>query len=139
VRRVGYSNTPRYPLNTFITPPITRKRKAVEEAATTTTTPGDDDDNNHSTKSANAAKHPKTLPLERSVQGKRQSSPAARTEKAEDKESSPSLSRNGASVVTPTTTTRSMDSDDDFMTDVSSREEDFLDTQDSDDESLGEG
>lgn len=32
-----------------------------------------------------------------------------------------------------------MDSDDDFMTDVSSREEDFLDMQDSEDESLGEG
>ncbi|EEA23883.1 hypothetical protein TMatcc_006957 [Talaromyces marneffei ATCC 18224] len=31
-----------------------------------------------------------------------------------------------------------MDSDDDFMTDISSREEDFLDTQDSEDESLGE-
>lgn len=41
--------------------------------------------------------------------------------------------------MTPTTTTRSMDSDDDFMTDVSSREEDFLDMQDSEDESLGEG
>jgi ariadne-1 len=32
-----------------------------------------------------------------------------------------------------------MDSDDDFMTDVSSREDDFLGMQDSDDESLGEG
>jgi hypothetical protein len=32
-----------------------------------------------------------------------------------------------------------MDSDDDFMTDVSSREDDFLGTQGSDDESLGEG
>lgn len=49
------------------------------------------------------------------------------------------LSEKRSRLVTPTTTTRSMDSDDDFMTDVSSREEDFLDMQDSEDESLGEG
>jgi hypothetical protein len=42
-------------------------------------------------------------------------------------------------IATPASTTGSMDSDDEFMTDVSSHEEDFLGTQGSDDESLGEG
>jgi ariadne-1 len=41
-------------------------------------------------------------------------------------------------LVTPVTTTGSMDSDDDFLSDVSSAG-DFLDTQNSDDESLGDG
>lgn len=40
--------------------------------------------------------------------------------------------------MTPATTTGSMDSDDDFLSDVSSSG-DFLDNQNSDDESLGDG
>ncbi|KAJ5905218.1 E3 ubiquitin-protein ligase dbl4 [Penicillium subrubescens] len=48
-----------------------------------------------------------------------------------------SLNPKKSRIATPATTAGSMDSDDDFMSDVSSPD-DFLDTQGSDDESLGE-
>jgi hypothetical protein len=72
-------------------------------------------------------------------EGEQSSQASSVNSKDSDKEFPLSLRKEGSTLVTPTTTTRSMDSDDDFMTDVSSREEDFLDMQDSEDESLGEG
>ncbi|GAM36597.1 ariadne homolog [Talaromyces pinophilus] len=147
---------PDNPRNTFTTPPTTRKRKAVEEAATKTKTTATTKDKDNDRKSIPKATRSgsrsglgpgsgpnKTLRLERSVsvheEGEQSSQASSENSKDSDNKEFPlSLRKKGSTLVTPTTTTRSMDSDDDFMTDVSSREEDFLDMQDSEDESLGE-
>ncbi|KAJ5637912.1 hypothetical protein N7490_007791 [Penicillium lividum] len=119
----------------FITPPSTRKRKAAEAAIA--------DDNQPLPKSATKAAH---------VRNATAPDRSTRTTNTDNNRStlsvtsqSPESGNSGKSLVchkkreiaTPATTTGSMDSDDDFMSDVSSGD-DFLDTQGSDDESLGE-
>ncbi|KAJ5168016.1 uncharacterized protein N7482_003610 [Penicillium canariense] len=121
----------------FTTPPSTRKRKAAEAAIA--------DDDQPLPKAATKAAHTRNATA---------SDPRSRTKPAstlttsqdQDQDQEPergsstslaSLNLKQARIVTPATTTGSMDSDDDFLSDVSSPD-DFLDTQGSDDESLGE-
>jgi hypothetical protein len=102
-------------LSTAITPPVTRKRKALEAAI-------EDDENSFDTASS-ASKGCE-----------------ASTRQSSTTHFPASLRNRVLGIATPTTTAEAMDSDDDFefMTDASSAE-DFLGPQDSDDESLGEG
>lgn len=112
----------------FTTPPLTRKRKALEAAI-------DDDKSSAATETLNT--------------GRKSLKKAARSDETEDsRQISPSgasasypvsLRKRVSDIATPATTTGSMESDDDFMTDVSSHEEDGMGTQGSDDESIGEG
>jgi hypothetical protein len=125
----------------FTTPRLTRKRKAAEaaiadndqsspKAATRATNTG------NATVTAATAAAPSD-PKTRSKQVSSETVTSQDTERGSST-SSASLNRKKSRIATPATTTGSMDSDDDFMSDVSSAE-DFLDTQGSEDESLGEG
>jgi ariadne-1 len=116
-----------------ITPPSTRKRKAAEAAIT--------DDQPH-TESATKAAHgdPPLVGRSRKPKPKPASTGPATTcpQSTESGNSTSSTGLKKRELATPATTEASMDSDDDFMSDVSSQD-DFLDMQGSDDESLGEG
>lgn len=128
------------------TPRLTRKRKAAEAAIA--------DDDQFSPNAATKAAHSgnataTTVPATESdpsfhSQSKTGSKNACSvTVTSQDTErgsstSSASVTVKKSRIATPATTTGSMDSDDDFMSDVSSAE-DFIDTQGSEDESLGEG
>jgi ariadne-1 len=121
------------PPSAVTTPPQTRKRKALEAAI-------EDNEVSAATPAVESSRH---------TAGQRSSSKLRRTSKAEDKDKGlgstagagddfpVSLRKRVSDLATPATTAGSMDSDDDFMSDASSQ--DFLDTQGSDDESLGEG
>ena len=111
-----------------ITPPSTRKRKAAEAAIT---------DNRPLTESATKAAHTRAATLAGHSRKPASTGPAT-TLSTESSSSASSTSQKRRDLATPATTEASMDSDDDFMSDVSSQD-DFLDMQGSDDESLGEG
>lgn len=106
----------------FTTPPTTRKRTAAEAAIDNEPLPAAD-------------RPPVTAnPDQQSCKDY----PTATVSESTDKlGSASSASRKKGFLGTPASTSASMDSDDDFMSDVSSNH--FLDTQGSDDESLGEG
>lgn len=127
----------------FTTPRLTRKRKAAEaaiadndlsspKAATKAANTG-----NATATAAAAATTSASDPKSRSKQVSSVTVTSLDTERGSST-SSAGLDRKKSRIATPATTTGSMDSDDDFMSDVSSAE-DFLDTQGSEDESLGEG
>ncbi|CAG8906430.1 unnamed protein product [Penicillium egyptiacum] len=103
----------------FTTPPITRKRKAAEAIA-----------DEALPKAAHGYRKPTSASDRPSHKG--ESATATETTERESPVSSGPKKRPSA-----TPTTASMDSDDDFMSDVSSQD-DFLGTQGSEDESLGE-
>lgn len=121
------------PPTAVTTPPQTRKRKALEAAI----------EENEVSAAAPTAE------ASRNTAGQRSSSKLRRTSNAEDKDKGSistagsgdnfpvSLRQRVSDLATPATTAGSMDSDDDFMSDASSQG--FLDTQGSDDESLGDG
>ncbi|KAJ5532856.1 hypothetical protein N7494_009408 [Penicillium frequentans] len=120
----------------FITPPSTRKRKAAEAAIA--------DDNQPLPKSATKAAHARNATASdrpstraKSNTDKNRSTLPILTQSPESGNSGKSPVGLKRDIATPATTTGSMDSDDDFMSDVSSGD-DFADTQGSDDESLGE-
>lgn len=129
------------PQKVFTTPPITRKRKAAEAAISDhhehpPATKGSDPSLRNATglSSSNTRFSEGTT----STTPRRESDSTAATSGDLEVPVSVREKKKAADLATPATTTGSMDSDDDFMSDVSSQE-DFLDTQGSDDESLGEG
>ncbi|KAJ5679712.1 hypothetical protein N7462_007956 [Penicillium macrosclerotiorum] len=114
----------------FTTPPSTRKRKAAEAIA-------DDDQPPPKAKAAPQAAHARIATAsDDRLRNKPSTLPVASQD--ERGSSTSSASQKKREIATPATTAGSMDSDDDFLSDVSSPD-DFLDTQGSDDESLGEG
>lgn len=115
------------------TPPITRKRKALEAAL------DQGDGESHACPTALNATLVKGRPLSKTRKtGKSQDSSSSPISPSTDAKFPVLLQKRGLEIATPTTTTGTMDSDDDFMTDASSQEG-FLGTQGSDDESLGDG
>lgn len=131
-------------LQAFTTPPFTRKRKAVEAAII-------DGDEKITGDAAAASPIEDTTPsptktsLSTSSTARKDTDVVYKkrrgtTNAAESTDNFPvSLRKRVTDIATPATTTAdSMDSDDDFMSDASSQE-DFLGTQGSDDESIGEG
>ncbi|KAJ5363170.1 hypothetical protein N7541_004014 [Penicillium brevicompactum] len=104
----------------FTTPPTTRKRTAAEAAI----------DNEPLT-----AAHGHRTATSHQRSRKPDSAPTASSDTEKPGSASPASRKKGF-LGTPASTTASMDSDDDFMSDVSSDE--FLGTQGSDNESLGE-
>lgn len=113
-----------------ITPPSTRKRKAAEAAIT---------DDQPLPESATKAAHTHTQDATLVSRSRKpdETGPAT-TQSTETGSTASFTSQKKRVLATPATTDASMDSDDDFMSDVSSQD-DFLDMQGSDDESLGEG
>ena len=111
----------------FTTPPSTRKRKAAEAAIA---------DDQPPPKAATKATHAPSATTS-DPRSKPDSLTASSLSIVPGKHT-PSSKQGKRDLVTPATTTGSMDSDDDFLSDVSSAG-DFLDTQNSDDESLGDG
>lgn len=122
----------------FTTPPTTRKRKAAEAAISenesTSAKQGSD------LRSRNAHAHatgPSSSNSREDSPSPRRGSGSTATALADLEVVPVRQKKQTADLATPATTTESMDSDDEFMSDASSQ--DFLDTQASDDESLGEG
>lgn len=121
----------------FTTPRLTRKRKAAEAAIAD----NDQSSPEAATKAADTAHTenataPASDPKSRSKQASSAPGLAQDTERGSST-SSASLNVKKSRIATPATTAGSMDSDDDFMSDVSSQDD--FNTQASDDESLGEG
>lgn len=118
----------------FTTPPSTRKRKGAEAAI------ADDDQPSLKAKAATKAAHARNATASDPRPPKPGSTVPATSQSTETERgsSASSAGQKKRDLATPATTTASMDSDDDFLSDVSSPD-DFLDTQNSDDESLGEG
>lgn len=121
----------------FTTPRLTRKRKAAEAAIAD----NDQSSPEAATKAADTAHvenatAPASDPKSRSKQASAATGLAQDTERGSST-SSASLNVKKSRIATPATTAGSMDSDDDFMSDVSSQDD--FNTQASDDESLGEG
>lgn len=126
----------------FTTPPLTRKRKAAEAALA--------DDNQPLTRAATQAQAqvPARNATASDTRSRKkpslavsntQSNPSASlSTETEGDSSASSESQKKRDPATPATTTASMDSDDEMLSDVSSQD-DFLDAQISEDESLGEG
>jgi hypothetical protein len=123
------------PVPAVTTPPITRKRKALEAAL------HQGDDARPAASNALLVTPVEGRPLSKIRKtGKSQDSSSSSTSTSTSDVKFPvSLRKRGLDITTPTTTTGTMDSDDDFMTDDASSQEDFLGTQGSDDESLGDG
>jgi nitrate reductase cytochrome c-type subunit len=118
---------PRQLCRSFITPPITRKRKAAEV-----------DNDQPSPKAATKAHGPRhATSSDRPALSKHSSAATEITENTERASPASSASQKKRDLATPATTTASMDSDDDFMSDVSSQED--FGMQGSDNDSLGEG
>lgn len=122
----------------FTTPRLTRKRKAAEVEAIAD---NDQSSPEAATKAADTAHTanataPAPDPKSRSKQSSSAPGLAQDTERGSST-SSASLNVKKSRIATPATTAGSMDSDDDFMSDVSSQDD--FNTQASDDESLGEG
>lgn len=125
------------------TTPSTRKRKAAEAALA--------DDNQPLTRAATQAQA-QGLTRNAAASGNRSRkkpfsavtntppNKSSASESTETERASPasSGSQKKRDLATPASTTGSMDSDDEMLSDVSSQD-DFLDTQISEDESLGEG
>jgi ariadne-1 len=121
------------PVPAVTTPPITRKRKALEAAL------HQGDDARPAASNSLLVTPVEGRPLSKIRKtGKSQDSSSSLTSTSTlDAKFPVSLRKRGLDITTPTTTTGTMDSDDD-LTDASSQE-DFLGTQGSDDESLGDG
>lgn len=111
----------------FTTPPTTRKRKAAEAAIS-------DSDNSSATKGPDPRSRIATG-LSSSIS---REPPLRRDSRLTTVDLNVPVRQKALDLATPAATTESMDSDDDFMSDATSQD-DFLDTQGSDDESLGEG
>jgi ariadne-1 len=120
------------PVPAVTTPPITRKRKALEAAL------HQGDDARPAASNSLLVTPVEGRPLSKIRKtGKSQDSSSSLTSTSTlDAKFPVSLRKRGLDITTPTTTTGTMDSDDD-LTDASSQE-DFLGTQGSDDESLGD-
>lgn len=110
-----------------ITPPSTRKRKAAEAAIA--------DNNQPPPKAATKAAQARNATASSDRFPAKACSTVAQV--TDTGSSASSASQKKLTIATPATTTASMDSDDDFLSDVSSSG-DFLDTQASEDESLGD-
>lgn len=127
--------------STIKTPPTTRKRKAAEAASA---------DNPSSSSSSSSGAATGTSRSKAKVHKGEHKQTTTGTPSASDSEAAgdpgagigKESQRETTDLVTPATTTRtgsvSMDSEDEFMSDVSSQGG-FLDTQGSEDESIGEG